>query len=109
MSTIACECGSVLCNKTAYKNHLKTIKHRIFIGEDIKPKPRTGSGRPVDKTKIWYLMNLKTDEMTPEQLAERRTYVSSKLRDFRARKKEAKIQAALTQDNDVVIEPESFE
>ena len=91
---VTCECGSTLCSKQAISRHLKTRKHKIFIGEiivppKVKPEPKK-RGRPLspespdDVTKI---LNSKVEELSEEQLSIRRSYFRKKTQEYRNRKK----------------------
>lgn len=86
-----CECGSVLNSKCAVKKHLKTRKHRIFIGElpppaeKIKPPPmKTGRKlSPDSPANITYIFNSKTSELTEDELTFRRKYFAKKQKEHR--------------------------
>ncbi len=79
---IHCECGSAV-QKYGLKRHLKSQKHRRYLGEEIIKT------RVIDESKLWVCMHRKTKDCTPEQLQRRREYIARKMREHRARKKEA--------------------
>ena len=86
-----CDCGSVLNSKCAVKKHLKTRKHKIFIGElppipeKVKPTPMK-SGRklsPDSPQNITHIFNSKTSELTEDELTFRRKYFAKKQKEHR--------------------------
>lgn len=90
---ITCACGSTF-HKYTLNAHLKTDKHRRFLGEDVpkrerKAYTRTKPRKPIDESKIWVFMHRKVADCTPEQLKRRREYIALKMREHRARKKAA--------------------
>ena len=91
---VTCECGSTLCSKQAISRHLKTRKHRIFIGEIIvppkvkaPPKQRGRKLSPESPENITKILNSTVDNLTPEELTIRRAYFRKRQQAYMDRKR----------------------
>ena len=93
---IHCECGSAV-HKYSIKRHLKSQKHRRFLGEEIV------KNRVIDESKLWVCMHKKVADCTPEQLQRRREYIARKMREHRAKRKEKAIE--IEDDEEIDITP----
>lgn len=88
-----CGCGSVLNTKVAVKRHNKTIKHRVFTGEyvkpvKVKPEPKIRGRKlsPDSPVNITFILDSKVCDLTEEQLKFRRAYFCKKQNEHRQKK-----------------------
>ena len=92
LPTIICDCGG------KYTRHTKTIhdkskRHRNFLGEDCPRKERVKVPPKAKKERnretISFVMNNKVKDLTEDEHIRRKEYVKIKMRECRARKREA--------------------